>query len=113
MQAKKFGKLVLYNLEGDLSVKTLLDIKDKVNEARQQKLSVALDMRGVESLNSNAVGFFSNVQKKLQLAGGQFYLVCPNEDVFEVISLVGLDDQITIYQDWEEFEAEVIPKYQE
>jgi anti-anti-sigma factor len=111
MESIQYGNLWVFKLKGDLPVKMLLELKDSISEAKRTKKSVALDLTDVTALNSNAVGFFGNAQKKLQSVGAELYLVSPNEDVFEVMDLVGLDKKMPIYLEWEKFQKEIVSKF--
>jgi anti-anti-sigma factor len=111
MEKIEYGNLVLFKLTGDLPVKLLLELKSSIADARRNKQAVALDLTEVNTLNSNAVGFFSNAQKMLKDAGRELYLVAPNEDVYEIMDLVGLQKKMPVFLEMEKFLAEVVPKY--
>jgi anti-anti-sigma factor len=112
MEPKKYGNLLVYSLEGDLPVTQLLEFKQKIADAVGKRQAVALDLSKVRSLNSNAIGLFINANQKLKAAGTGLYIVAPTPDVYEVMTLVSLEDHVPIYQEWAAFQKEVVAQYQ-
>jgi len=104
------NQIVVFKLEGDLPVPQLLDLKAKISQAVERKQSVVLDLEKVRILNSNAVGLLVNSSQKLKAAGGRLYLLAPSPDVYEMMTLVGLEEQVHIYRDRKQFADEVTEK---
>jgi anti-anti-sigma factor len=111
MKPEKHGRLLIFKLEGDLPVPELLEFKREISKAIETKQAVALDMGAVRSLNSNAIGLFINASLKLKAVGACLYLLAPTPDVYEVMALVSLEEQIPIYLSRADFQKEVLPRH--
>jgi anti-anti-sigma factor len=111
MEPVQHGDLLVYKLAGDLPVNQLLLYKQEFAEAVRKKQSVALDMEDVLALNSNAIGLFMNASHKLQAAGQEMFIVAPPQEIYDIMTLVSLEEQIPIYVNRNAFLKEVVGKF--
>jgi anti-sigma B factor antagonist len=99
LQTRKVGKYVMVDVVGRLErLKDSLALKSLLNTlAEESPLHLALNLAGINYLDSGGLSVFVYAEKKITAAGGSFSLVAPNEYVREIIDTVGLDQKFPLY----------------
>ncbi|GHV11874.1 hypothetical protein AGMMS49938_03350 [Fibrobacterales bacterium] len=94
----------LLALEGDLDSSNAQDtIKYVQNMTEQQGLvNLVADFSRLRYINSTGLGAILRISKLLLSKKGSFKIASPNENVFEVIEIVGANRLLSIYQTLDE-----------
>jgi len=89
-------------------LKDSMALKSYVGEFIEKgELRVAMNLSGVNYLDSGALNVLIYCHTVLEKSGSGLVVINPNEYVSDVLSVVGIDRFITIYNTEREFEDEV------
>ncbi len=85
-------------LSGEIDHHSALSLRGAADELiyRHRPASVALDLSGIEFMDSSGLGFIMGRYALLKKLGGEIVLLDPNERVEKIISLAGLERIISI-----------------
>nr|AGS54266.1 anti-sigma-factor antagonist [uncultured bacterium contig00092] len=94
----------LLTLEGELDSSNAQDvIKYVLNMIENDGLkNLIADFAKLRYINSTGLGAILRISKTLSAKNGNFMIVGPNENVFEIIEIVGANKLLYIYQTKEE-----------
>jgi len=94
----------LMTLEGDLDSSNAQDTIKFVQNMHDNEglLHLVADFSKLRYINSTGLGAILRISKTLLSKEGSFKIVNPNENVFEVIEIVGANRLLNIYQSKEE-----------
>lgn len=90
------GKFIVQNL---ISVRTVFE-----QAAIGDSPHIAIDMSGVERLDSSAISLLMNFRSRIEQNGGALALFGLCDDIREVFSIVGIEKVFKIYETRAEFE---------
>ncbi len=85
-------------LSGEIDHHSALSMRAAADELiyRHRPLSLAIDLSGIEFMDSSGLGFIMGRYALLKKLGGEIVLLDPNERVDKIISLAGLERIISI-----------------
>lgn len=105
IRQRKKGSLIILDLSGDIKKPQGTNELDaqlcELVESGHKK--IVLNMSKVGYLDSGTVGTIIATYKKIK-DSGDLIIVEPSQEVFDIITLVGMDSIIKIYQSEEELE---------
>ncbi|MFP4013619.1 MAG: STAS domain-containing protein [Chitinispirillaceae bacterium] len=95
----------IIKLEGKFVVKQLMQIRNILTSIEEIEKSprIAFDLSKTSYLDSSAITAMLNLRKRLLPKNGKFVVFGPNEDVLDILSIVGFDKLIPIYSSYESF----------
>lgn len=90
------GRVVL-DLSGEVDLETAPELRDRIRAAGEAGgMTVVLDLRGVEHMDSPGVGMLIYCHQLLQRNGSHLVARSPRPAVRELLELVRLDSIITL-----------------
>lgn len=103
LDTNEIGAWTVVNVKGEIDLYTAPKLKEHVNHlAEGGKTRMAVNLEGVEFLDSTALGVLISGLKRCREAGGTLALVAPREPVRKVLSITGLDRVFPIHDTVEE-----------
>jgi anti-sigma B factor antagonist len=92
IETRETDDWVVLDVRGEVDLYTAPQLKDQISElAAGHKPRVAINLEGVEFMDSTAIGVLISGLKRCREAGGDLVLVAPQEPVRKVLSITGLD----------------------
>lgn len=92
IQTRNTADWVVLDLIGEVDLYTAPQLKDEIADlAAGGQPRVAINLEGVEFMDSTAIGVLISGLKRCREAGGDLVLVAPREPVRKVLSITGLD----------------------
>jgi anti-anti-sigma factor len=99
------GDWVLFRLQGDFVLSSLPEFRAALTAlAKSGKPKVALDMHGVQSMDSSAINLLNTFAKNLSEKQGALCLFGALPDIAEVLSLVHFGKCVTLFSTQSDFE---------
>ncbi len=91
------GRLTL-RLSGEIDHHSALSLRHAADELiyRYRPISVAIELSGIEFMDSSGLGFIMGRYALIKKLGGSIVLIDPNERVDKIIALAGLERIIKI-----------------
>jgi anti-sigma B factor antagonist len=94
--------IAVVQLEGRLNMVSAAPFRDVVNSAVAEGLTrLAIDLSGVEFIDSSGLGALISGLKATRMAGGDLRIAAPNEQVKLVLQLTNMERVLTAYEDAE------------
>jgi anti-anti-sigma factor len=93
----------LLRLDGDLdsmNVETTLTLVNKL--FAEGMVHLVADFTNLRYINSTGLGILLHVSKSARAKGGSFKVACVNENVYEVIEVIGANALLDIYPQLDE-----------
>jgi anti-anti-sigma factor len=85
-------------LEGPFVVSSLRAVRIELERAEREGLSaIAVDLAGVDNIDSSAIGLLMNFGKRFAAAKGRFCVLSPKGDVAEILEMVSFGKKVTVY----------------
>jgi anti-anti-sigma factor len=106
VDVKKYEDLTLVKPHRDLKSKTV-DALKKVLESleKQGAARFALDLSKVKFIDSSAIGYILNFDKRQKKQNGFFCIFNYCDDVKELFDMIEIGDFITLYKTFEEMKC--------
>lgn len=95
VEIKKEGTAMMIIPEGRIDTVTSPEFEEKVLESITGITELTFDLKKVVYLSSAGMRVFMGVQK-IMIEQGEMELINVNEDIYEVLNMVGLTDVFTI-----------------
>ena len=95
VEIKKEGTAMMIIPEGRIDTVTSPEFEEKVLESITGITELTFDLKKVVYLSSAGMRVFMGVQK-IMIEQGEMELINVNEDIYEVLDMVGLTDVFTI-----------------
>jgi anti-sigma B factor antagonist len=76
---------------------------------KAEKIFIAIDLQSTTYLDSSAITFLVSVFRRVKQKNGNIVFFGANEDIMEVINIVGLDGIFHFYKTRSQFEQAVTP----
>jgi anti-anti-sigma factor len=106
IKGKTESKLV--RLIGDLDATNVETVLEKVCELFNQGfLNIVADFKELRYVNSTGLGILLHLSKSATEKGGSFKIANVNENVYEIIEIIGATSLLDIYDDVDEAIAAV------
>ena len=103
LETNDHGDLTVVSLKGEVDLYTAPSLKESVADLVSSGRSrIAVDLAGVEFMDSTGLGVLIGALKRCKEAGGSFGLVSPREPVIKVLSITGLDKVFSIHESVEQ-----------
>ena len=101
---KSKGDYVIFGIKGSLDMNNVKFIKKIFDdEVEKGALSIAIDMKALNYIDSSGIGSFIGLMTKLKAAGGQVVLVNMNDNIERIFSMTKLLAFFKVYKTEEEF----------
>lgn len=90
----------LITLDGDLDSSNAQDLIKFVQKITDNKgiVHLVVDFSKLRYINSTGLGAILRLTKMLNASKGSFKIASPNENVFEIIEIVGANKLLDVYQ---------------
>ena len=94
------GGMAVVKLQGKLNMVSARSFRDSVVEAvAAGHVRLAIDLSGVDFIDSSGLGALISVLKTTRQAGGDLRIASPNEQVRLVLQLTNMDRLLSAYDD--------------
>ena len=112
MDADGIDDGVILKVKGDIDSTTTTIFSDTVFDILNNdgKINVIADLENLRYLNSTGLGAFLNITKSVRLKGGVFAICCVNDNINDVIDIIGATTSLNIYKDIDEAIAALTKK---
>jgi anti-sigma B factor antagonist len=103
IETREAGGWIVLDAKGEIDLYTAPRLKEQVAElAAGGYPRVAVNLEGVEFMDSTGLGVLISGLKRCREAGGDLSLVAPREPVRKVLSITGLDRVFPIHDSVEQ-----------
>ena len=97
------GDLTVVSVRGEVDLYSAPGLKERVADLVSSGRSrIAIDLQGVEFMDSTGLGVLIGGLKRCKEAGGSLALVAPREPVVKVLAITGLDKVFAIHESVEQ-----------
>ena len=107
-EIEKTGKFVMIHIVGDfspeLSTKVINDELEQLMKKGEHH--IVFNLEKTTYLDSSGIGVFVHCLVDANENGGSVYLIAEEEQVLEILSMVGIDSLMTIYKSKDDFLAD-------
>ena len=112
MDAEGVDDGVIVKIKGDIDSTTTTVFSDTVFDILNNdgKINVIADLENLRYLNSTGLGAFLNITKSVRLKGGIFAICNVNDNINDVIDIIGATTSLNIYKNVEEALAALVKK---
>lgn len=92
---------VLVKVKGDIDSTTATYFSDEIFSIlnNEGKVNIIVDFTDLRYVNSTGLGAFLNITKSVNLKGGIFAICNVNENISDVIDIIGATNALHIYKD--------------
>jgi anti-sigma B factor antagonist len=92
------GGWTVVEAKGEIDLYTAPKLKEELGGlVEQDRVRIAVDLAGVEFLDSTGLGVLIGSLKRCRERGGEFALAAPRETVQKVLQITGLDKVFPIH----------------
>lgn len=92
------GDLTVVSVTGEVDLYTAPSLKERVADlVSGGRNRIAVDLAGVEFMDSTGLGVLIGGLKRCKEAGGSLTLVAPREPVLKVLAITGLDKVLSVH----------------
>ncbi|MGH2692600.1 MAG: STAS domain-containing protein [Actinomycetota bacterium] len=93
------GDMTVVSVKGEVDLYTAPSLKDRVADlVSAGRNRLAVDLGGVEFMDSTGLGVLIGGLKRCKEAGGSLALIAPREPVIKVLAITGLDKVFSIHE---------------
>ncbi|MGH2692916.1 MAG: STAS domain-containing protein [Actinomycetota bacterium] len=93
------GDVTVVSVKGEVDLYTAPSLKERVADlVSAGRNRLAVDLGGVEFMDSTGLGVLIGGLKKCKEAGGSLALIAPREPVIKVLAITGLDKVFQIHE---------------
>jgi anti-sigma B factor antagonist len=93
------GDVTIVSIKGEVDLYTAPTLKEQIADlVAGGKTNLAVDLGGVEFMDSTGLGVLIGGLKRCKEVGGGLALVAPREPVVKVLSITGLDKVFSIHE---------------
>lgn len=105
-QEKKYQKI---NIKGEIDRDTIDVFRNKMEEYMKNFIQnyLLLNMENLEFINSEGIGYLSDIQNRLSTKDKSVAILSASDRIMDIFQLVGLDQIISCYSTFEEFEQNI------
>lgn len=106
--SEKKSKIIIIKIEGEISVKELDFLKEKMSEILNNNLMIKdieriqVDLSKLEYIDSIGVGFLIKIKKELKAKEISFDLLNTSEIIYKIIKMLSLENYFSFYSSIEE-----------
>jgi len=95
---------VILKVKGDIDSTTSTYFSDTIFDIlnNEQKFNIIADLKELRYLNSTGLGAFLNITKSVRLKGGVFAICSVNDNIMDVIDIIGATSALNIYKNLDE-----------
>jgi len=98
VESKEAGDWTIVEVKGEVDLYTAPRLKEELSSlADQGRIHIAVDLEGVEFLDSTGLGVLIGSLRRCRERGGALALVAPREAVQKVLRITGLDKVFPIH----------------
>jgi anti-sigma B factor antagonist len=93
------GDITVVSVKGEVDLYTAPGLKERIADlVSAGKNRLAVDLSGVEFMDSTGLGVLIGGLKRCKEAGGSLALAAPREPVLKVLAITGLDRVFSIHE---------------
>ena len=93
------GDITVVSVKGEVDLYTAPSLKERVADLVSAGRSrLAVDLSGVEFMDSTGLGVLIGGLKRCKEAGGSLALIAPREPVTKVLAITGLDKVFSVHE---------------
>jgi len=93
------GKYYLITITGSFDSKTLVQVRDLIDQALQKGFSkVVFDMSSCNYIDSSALGLLVSLYKKCKDKGGKVGILNPSTHIKKILAYANMDVVLALYQ---------------
>lgn len=98
VESTERGSWTVFDVKGEVDLDTAPLLKAELAQAvRSGARNIAVNLQGVEFLDSSGLGVLIGTLKRCKEAGGSLALVAPRRPVQKILSITGLDKVFAIH----------------
>jgi len=103
---------VIVKVKGDIDSTTSTIFSNTIFDIlnNDEKINIIADLENLRYINSTGLGAFLNITKTVRLKGGIFVICGINDNIKEVIDIIGAGTSLNIYKDTDEALAALAKK---
>lgn len=106
LDVEERGAWTVVGVRGEVDLYTAPRLKERLADlSAHGKSQVAVDLQGVEFMDSTGLGVLIGALKRSREAGGTLSLIAPREPVVKVLAITGLDKVFPIHASVEDATA--------
>jgi anti-sigma B factor antagonist len=106
LETTDHGGLTVVSVTGEVDLYSAPGLKERVADlVSSGRTRIAVDLAGVEFMDSTGLGVLIGGLKRCKEAGGSLALVGPREPVLKVLAITGLDKVFAIHESVEQASA--------
>lgn len=110
LSARAGQESTIVEVTGDLDISTAQDLRDYIQPLVDQRARcLVLDLRGVDFMDSSALGVLVVLFKDLRDEGGRLCVAAPTPAVRSVLALTSVDRVIDVHDTVEQADARCRP----
>ena len=99
LETHDHGDVTVVSVKGEVDLYTAPSLKERIADlVGAGRVRIAVDLTGVEFMDSTGLGVLIGGLKRSKEAGGSLALVGPREPVVKVLSITGLDKVFPIHE---------------
>lgn len=103
LETTDHGDLTVVSVKGEVDLYSAPGLKERVADlVSSGRTRLAIDLAGVEFMDSTGLGVLIGGLKRCKEAGGSLALVGPREPVVKVLAITGLDKVFAIHENVEQ-----------
>jgi anti-sigma B factor antagonist len=99
------SNFLLVKVEGHLTARHILSARATFNQALQEHGNIAMDLSGIQFLDSMGVGILVNLFKQMKKKGGRLIILNPSQVAKEIFEVSDMDKWLPIHEDGADFDA--------
>lgn len=103
LETHRHDDLTVIAVKGEVDLYTAPSLKDRIADlVSGGKSRLAVELSGVEFMDSTGLGVLIGGLKRCKEAGGSLALIAPREPVVKVLAITGLDKVFRIHESVEQ-----------
>ncbi len=96
---------LLLTIDGYLTARYILSIRSSFNEAIEKNKNVAIELSGIQLIDSMGIGILVNFYKQVKKKGGRLALVNPSEVAKDIFEVSDMDKWLPIHSNQKNIDA--------
>jgi len=93
------GNHIIIHVAGSMTAKNIIEIRAAFEQASKRFSQIAVELSGIDYMDSMGVGILVNMDRKLKGQDGRLLIISPSEGVREILELSDVDRLIPILPD--------------
>ena len=99
MYGEDYKNWNIIHIEGLFTIRRVVEIKKPLESYISiPSIKIAFDLSKVKYIDSSAITLILNFHKRLKESDGEVVIIKPSESIQEVLSIIGIDQVLQIYE---------------